>query len=311
MPVHLPPTRPIRRRDFLATLSAAVLTIPRTRFRLGDGSDGTTIALISDTHIAGDEARTNLNQNMAANLRAVVADVLSLEDRPAHTFIDGDLALKNGQPDDYRALVRLLAPLREAGIPIHMALGNHDDRDVFRRVLGREIDRRSTETPKHLSQVSMASTSQGGDSDDFRVVVLDSLNKVDDTPGLLGAEQLRWLEARLDDRQSGALPTVVLVHHNPSNHPGALIDTDALLEVIGPRTQVKALVYGHSHRWVTERRDDGLWLVNLPAVGYPFSDDQPIGWVAMRLRPEGAELELRAVGGDQTKDRARQVLEWR
>jgi 3',5'-cyclic AMP phosphodiesterase CpdA len=269
-----------------------------------------SIALISDTHIAADPAAINLGQNMAENLRWMVADLLSLPSLPAAAFLNGDLALKDGQAGDYRILLELLEPLHRAGVPLHMGLGNHDDRSQFRAVLQEATNARPSDAAKHYSNVTISLGSPETPTR-LRVFVLDSLNKVDDVPGLLGPEQLLWLQDRLDDPADAALPSLVLVHHHPSELPNALIDTEALLRVLGPRRQVKALVFGHTHVWSTRQRDDGLWLVNLPAVAFPFDPGQPLGWVRLTPARLGARLELRAVGGDLTKDREVIELAWR
>jgi 3',5'-cyclic AMP phosphodiesterase CpdA len=303
MPIHLLPSAvgARTRREFLAGLAAAgsalaMGSIARGRAR-GDGPGW--FALVSDTHIAADPASRNRGQCMADNLRAVVADILAQEDAPRGVVIDGDLALKDGQPGDYSRFANLLGPLRDARLPLHLTLGNHDDRTHFRAALKAEPPADATVVDKHVGVV-------GGGA--VRFVLLDSLEKVDGTPGLLGERQLTWLAATLDADQKA--PTLVFVHHNPSDKPGALTDTEALMRVLRPRRQVKALVYGHSHRW-ERAQDDGIHLVNLPAVAYTFADDQPLGWCRLRPGEDGAELELRCIGGDKSKDGQRVPLRWR
>ena len=61
-------------------------------------------------------------------------------------------------------------------------------------------------------------------------------------------------------------------------------DTVALFEVIRPRKQVKAYIYGHTHTWKVEQDDSGLHLINLPPVAYIFHEGDPSGWVRMMLR---------------------------
>jgi 3',5'-cyclic AMP phosphodiesterase CpdA len=148
----------------------------------------------------------------------------------------------------------------------------------------------------------------------LRLVLLDSLELVDGLSGLLGDPQRAWLAKTLD--AAADAPTLVLVHHNPATGGlaslKALTDTEQLMAVIRPRAQVKALVFGHTHTW--ERRDDdGLHLLNLPAVGYHFAEAQPLGWC--RLEPHrggrGATIELRCIGGDRSKHGERTELAWR
>jgi 3',5'-cyclic AMP phosphodiesterase CpdA len=145
----------------------------------------------------------------------------------------------------------------------------------------------------------------------LRFVVLDSLITPDSTPGLLGPVQLDWLARELDAHPGPA--TILFVHHNPAvSQPTALLDTEALLEVVRPRRQVKALVFGHTHAWnVRDGQEDGLTLINLPAVAYPFVPTQPLGWCVFRPEPGGGSLELHCVGGNRKDDRRRLSLRWR
>jgi len=51
--------------------------------------------------------------------------------------------------------------------------------------------------------------------------------------------------------------------------------------------------------------------VKLPAVGYVFSEDQPIGYLRARVGGKGCELELRAVDGNTEMHGAKRKLRWR
>ena len=62
--------------------------------------------------------------------------------------------------------------------------------------------------------------------------VLDSLDRTNSTPGVLGEAQLRWLESALDAH--AGKPALVMVHHNPGG-PGnknGLTETDALMAIL-------------------------------------------------------------------------------
>ena len=140
-----------------------------------------------------------------------------------------------------------------------------------------------------------------------RVVVLDSLLYVNQVAGLLGKAQRAWLAACLPtvaDR-----PLVLFVHHPPTDEDGDLLDGDRLLEILRANRHVKALFHGHAHVWALGRRD-GLHVVSLPALGYSFSDAQPVGWVDARFRPGGVSLTLRAVAGHRADDGKTTFLEW-
>ncbi len=314
MPFHLFPS--VTRRDFLGGIGALACTpvsgVVSKICPPGISESGSpfTLALLSDTHIAADVTQMNLGQNMASNLQAVVKDILSQQEPPLAAFINGDLALKDGQEGDYQQLLTLLGPLREGGFPIHLGLGNHDNRDHFQSVLKDPLKLHPVEISKYLSEVILKFGSVEAPIG-IRLVVLDSLNKVNVAAGLIGTDQLLWLKDRLDGSEHATMPTIVLVHHDPSDQPNALIDSDALLRMLSPRTQVKALVFGHTHVWSTERRKDGLWLVNLPAIAYPFSNDQPLGWVRAFPQAAGVVLELRAIGGNRSRDGQKVELAWR
>src|SRR5262249_45247762 len=92
-----------------------------------------TWAFLSDTHVDASLTAENQGQNMAANLLKVVAEVLQA--RPGTAIVNGDLARDAGRAGDYRSFLKLVEPLRQGGIPIHLTLGNHDDRENFVKVV--------------------------------------------------------------------------------------------------------------------------------------------------------------------------------
>jgi 3',5'-cyclic AMP phosphodiesterase CpdA len=303
MPISLLPEgdfKLLTRRGFISrTAAAALVGLEAQRTALTHDQKPPWLAWLSDTHIDADPGRMNLSQNMSRNLERVVTEILAEPTKPDAVFIDGDLALKNGQAGDYERLLALLKPIREAKIPLHLALGNHDDRDQFRRVLSAEPPGASEIQDKHVLVIDLAG---------LRLIVLDSLDKPDLVPGVLGASQLSWLARALDTEP--ARPTILFVHHNLSEKQGALTETRQLLEIAEPRKAVKAIVYGHSHRWERTQQEGIHWL-NLPAVGYPFSADQPLGWCRFEPGTRGATLTLRAIGGATAADGQRVELEWR
>jgi 3',5'-cyclic AMP phosphodiesterase CpdA len=228
----------------------------------------------------------------------MVDDVMSARDVPRGVVIDGDMALLDGQVGDYRTMMRTLRPIVDAGAPLHLALGNHDDRDHFHTSLGAV----SAESGlgKHVGCV---------EAEDVRMILLDSLDRPNVTGGILGAGQLRWLAKTLDAVPE--VPAIVFVHHHlNAEKKSALHDTTALLDVLRPRVQAKAVVHGHTHVWNVQQVH-GIYTINLPAVGYKFHRREPLGWCAFRPTPDGGELQLRCVGGERRHDRQRIRLRWR
>jgi len=296
---------PLSRRAFLAHAAAAGLGAALTRRAFAAAAtpaDPHTWALLSDTHIAADRARVARGVNLTEHLTDVVRDVLARPRRPAGLFIDGDLALNTGEEGDYAVLTELLLPVRGAGIPITLALGNHDHR--ARCWAGLPGERRH----EAAAGERQAAVVRGERANWF---VLDSLDRTNSTPGVLGAEQLAWLGRALDAHADR--PALVMVHHNPNTggNKNGLTDTDALLAVLRPRRHVQAHFYGHSHRWQIDRDESGIHLVNLPAVAYPFAADQPSGWVEATVLPAGLRLELRARDSRHPGHAQARELAWR
>ncbi len=124
----------LSRRDFLAgmALIGTGLGLGCARRPGSRGNPAGWYAWLSDTHIGADPAATRQGQTVAANLHAVIDDILDADDPPRGLLINGDLALDDGQPGDYARLMELLAPLRAAGVPFHFTLGNHDHRGHVR-----------------------------------------------------------------------------------------------------------------------------------------------------------------------------------
>ena len=299
MPIHLPP---ISRREFLrrTLIVGAALATPQVLWAAGRKTDADMFALLADTHIAADLGRVQQGVNMAEHLQAVGRELTGLRRNPAGVFVVGDCALSNGRPGDYESLVSLLNPIRAGGMAVHLALGNHDARDNFRQVVKPGGEERVANL-----QVSLI---RSGRANWF---VLDSLEKTLQTPGRLGAEQLAWLARTLD--QNANKPALILVHHNPGKdgNIGGLKDTAALFQVIRPRKQVKAFVYGHTHDWKVTPDDSGIHLINLPPVAYVFKEGRPSGWVRATLDRYGMDLELRCIESTHVGHGEKLRLKWR
>jgi 3',5'-cyclic-AMP phosphodiesterase len=255
-------------------------------------TDPHALALLADPHVAADRALVVGDVNLADHLAAAVAGVLALPQRPAGVVVNGDCAYKVGTPGAYAALADLLAPLAATGLPVHLTPGNHDDRAPMRPLPGGP----DAAAPVPGRLVAVVPTPHAD------LYLLDTLDQPDSVPGRVGPEQLAWLAGELDARPDR--PALVVGHHGldfeppppQAPQPFGLLDTAELLGVLGPRRQVQAYVHGHTHAWGVFEHGPGLHVVSLPAVGFVFRADQPSGWVLVRLRPDGARLELHGVG---------------
>lgn len=132
---------------------------------------------------------------MAANFERVGGELLALSERLARVLIDGDCAYLQGKPGDYLTLVELLSPLRTAGLPVHLALGNHDHRERFWTAAVTKKDESAPLVSKHVLVIESPKASW---------FLLDSLHATNVTPGELGAQQRDWLAHELDARSDKA-----------------------------------------------------------------------------------------------------------
>jgi 3',5'-cyclic AMP phosphodiesterase CpdA len=306
MPIHLPP---ISRRKFLAgSLATGAGLMASSWLRsaeIGATLDPNRVALLSDTHIDANVAKLGREINMADHLRQACAEVVKLDPLPGNLLVNGDFAFNSGEAGDYATAVELIKPVREAGVPVHIGLGNHDNRERFWAGLKDEHKPDAPMKEKHVAVI---------DTPRARWILLDSLNETLEVRGHCGEQQLKWLAETLDADKSK--PALVMVHHNPeigdaAGKKGGLADTEALLSLLSARKQAKALFYGHSHRWTHDRRDDGLHLVNLPANAYVFAPEQPSAWVDTRVEDSGATLELRCLDPKHPWSGQKVTLEWR
>lgn len=285
MPIHLPP---VSRREFLrrSLLAGAGLFAAPNLVAAPKSTDPHSWALLSDTHIAADRANTQRGIVMAQHFEQVSADVRGLRPRPAGVLISGDLALNSGEAGDYTTLKELLQPLRAAGLPVHLGLGNHDHRERFLATFA-EVAKAEQPVATHVVSIIRAQRANW--------FLLDSLEKTLATPGLLGETQIAWLARALDANKNK--PAIVVLHHNLDAKNGnfALKDTPQFLEVVRPRKQVKACVFGHTHVWRTWQDESGIHCVNLPPVAYIFKAGDPAGWVHAQLERHGMKLGLHCV----------------
>jgi len=140
------------------------------------------------------------------------------------------------------------------------------------------------------------------------LIILDSLFYVNKVPGLLGKAQRQWLENYL--KECDDTPTILCFHHTLGDDDGDLLDVPRLFRIIKPIRKVKAIVYGHSHVYGFPEFE-GIHLINLPAVGYNFSDTEPVGWVEAELTAKGGDFTLHAIAGNKNKGGSVKKLTWR
>ena len=265
------------------------------------GLDQNRVALLADTHISADPKRVypgtkwpgspvkedeHEGVNMADCLANSAKSVIALNPRPAHLIVNGDCALSNGKEAEYKEFLRLVEPIRGAGITVHVTIGNHDNRENLWKLL------------PFLKKEHMGVQAGVIELPHVNLVLLDSGRK-----GLLGDKQLNWLAKQLDERVDK--PALIFGHFNPYPNRGVrpikgMRDGASLLKLLAERKRARAYIYGHTHEWQHDQRDH-LHLINQPAVSYYFGKGHAHGWVDMKLTETFADLELHCINRKHTQ----------
>jgi Icc protein len=288
----------ITRRRFLesATLGALVLGVGGISARGADDAEKTFhIALLSDTHLPADKEEAFRGFKPWENFTKITPEVV--EAKPELIILNGDGARLEGKVADYEALQMLLKPMLDVA-PVCIGMGNHDDRANFLTVFKAVAGEKQKVPNKHVMVI---------EHDLMRIAVLDSLLYTNKVAGMLGKAQRTWLADWLPTVKDR--PVIIFVHHSLGDQEGDIADVERLFALLEPHPHVKAIFYGHSHKWVLGERQ-GIKLINLPAVGYNFGDGEPVGWVDAKFRKNGVELTMHALGGNMADNGKKFELKW-
>jgi Icc protein len=191
---------------------------------------------LSDIHMPTLETETRHSVSPYQRLEHLINSIDKLEYPPSFAIITGDLS-RDGTIEGYKLIKRHTERLNEMGIRTMLAMGNHDDRDNYRRVF---------RTPSPSGPIYYSE-----DQEPLRIVVLDSLH-----PGSHGGrfddEQLNWLSEKL--KSDHERPTIIAFHHPIYMSPqkvtdGKLFDRSQRDEFyrVASRSNVLAIIHGHLH----------------------------------------------------------------
>lgn len=196
---------------------------------------------LTDTHLT--LPRTLLyTLDPQARLRAAVQSINQEHGDAAFVVITGDLA-HWGEAQAYGALMEELSRLR---MPVHLLIGNHDDRALFRETFA--------DAPVDADGYVQFAFTAGG----ARFVALDT-NEPGVSWGMFCDRRAAWLAAEL---ASHDLPVYLFMHHPPFPVGIAALDNISLRETaclrgaLEPhRQRIRHLFFGHLHRPLA-----GSWL---------------------------------------------------
>lgn len=313
MPIILPPIT--RRRFVKRSLTLGATAMMTAQAAAGADSarvelDQNRVALLADTHISADAdfvypgtkwpgspvgEDEHESVNMAQCLAEAAKSVVALSPRPVHLIVNGDCAFGRGVEAEYEEFLRLVEPIRSAGITVHVTIGNHDNRENLWKSLS------------FLKKEQMGIQAGVIELPHANLILLDSGRK-----GILGDRQLDWLAKQLDARTEK--PALIFGHFNPYPNRGVrpikgMRDGASLLKLLAKREHARAYFYGHTHEWQYDRRAH-LHLINQPAVSYYFGKGHAHGWVDMKLTETSADLELHCINRNhkQHGDRKQVIL---
>ncbi|QYO76678.1 metallophosphoesterase [Devosia salina] len=199
----------------------------------------TTFLHLTDLHIAQPGVPDAfLSTDTSATLAKVLADIKTYDPAPDFIVVSGDLTNRGTEPA-FEELKRLLD---EAALPIPMllALGNHDSRAPFYKVM---LDQTENADAPYDYDTVIAGT---------HIIVLDTSIPMQGH-GALEPGQLDWFRGRLADH--AGVPKLIVMHHplmldeDPASEwqGMTLKDTIALREVLQGRTDILGILCGHLH----------------------------------------------------------------
>jgi 3',5'-cyclic-AMP phosphodiesterase len=219
------------------------------------------IAQISDTHIKPPGRLAYQRVDTERYLAGAVHHLLSLTPPPDVVFATGDL-VDAGLAEEYERLRTLLAPLT---MPVFLIPGNHDDRHALVAAF-----RDHAYLPRDGGFLHYVLENYP-----IRIVALDTL-----VPGkgggLMCAERLAWLDARLGEAR--ARPTLIVMHHPPFRTGIAHMDAlgldnaEAFGEVIRRHRQVVCIACGHLHRPI-QTHWNGTLVMTAPSTAHQVTLD--------------------------------------
>ena len=218
--------------------------------------------VMSDLHLMP-EGELSMTLDTGARLEQAIDAVVARYADADFCVLAGDLA-DLGQAAAYERLKTIIARLP---IPVHITLGNHDNRPAFLEVFGQGFA--AAETGKVDKVI---------DSKGYRIILLDSSEpgRVD---GVLEAVQLDWLRARLAEALDR--PVIVVLHHNANalhirSDDISILEPAAFIAALKTHPDIRQVIAGHVH--VTSTASwHGMNFTTLAGGHYSvsFNVDQP------------------------------------
>jgi len=239
------------------------------------------LAQISDLHILEPGKKLSGMIDTAACLSKAVLCIGRLNPQPDALLITGDL-VNVGSIEEYEHLRTLLSPLK---MPIYLIPGNHDNRDMLRKVFPK-LSYLPTTGALHYTIETLP----------VRIIALDTTVPGKGS-GALDDAALAWLATRLNEAPKK--PTLIMMHHPPFATGIEFMDVmglndgvDEFARLITSHSNVERILCGHVHRAVEARVGNAVAMI-CPAtchqIPLALSTEDREGFT---LEPPGFRLHL-------------------
>ncbi len=245
-------------------------------------SDDDLTVLMSDLHIGGANPTYAYTHE---RLTRVIDAVLAMSPRPARVVCFGDIGLSYGLAADYAASRPILRRIVDAGIGLHLTMGNHDRRSSFLKSWP-EYGRDALVPGRFTQVISLGAAD---------LVLLDTLKGTDDraendmgpVEGTIDPAQLAWFEKFVAEAKR---PFFVGSHQFRDLY----IKGEKPIARAAKSAFFAGWIYGHDHTWCPDvavaswRRHLICPTLALPSTGL-WGD---IGYVLFRTNSDGATASL-------------------
>jgi len=283
----------LNRRTFLkgaawmSVVAAAAGCVGKNALKCGcgcgaDGTDNDLSVFVSDLHVGGANPKYAYTQE---RLSRVVDEILAMSPRPKRVVCFGDVGLSFGLAADYAVSKPILQRLADAGIELHLTMGNHDRRSAFLESWPQYA--KDQLVPGRFTRVVSLGCAD--------LVLLDTLKGSDDraeddmgpVEGTIDSAQLKWFE---DFVATAKRPFFVGSHQ----FRDLFIEGEKPISRAAKSPRFVGWIYGHDHSWCPDiqvaswARHQIYPTLALPSTGL-WGD---IGYVLFRTDADGATASL-------------------
>lgn len=238
----------MNRRDFIkgaALLGGAAQMGCKSLIGFKRGINEDLAVFLSDIHVDGRAQGVSLQDEL---LNRCIDEILGNDELPAHVFLLGDIAVDVGLKADYERVRPFFKRITDAGIQLHLTMGNHDHRAAFYEVFPEYKERSPVPGKlvevvhlKHLDIILFDSLKDDVSKPDAYNQVAGTFN--DDVYDWMASELPRW-----------SRPVILCSHHPISeifkvDAEGNPIKGSSLKSFYEKNPNLIGYICGHRHCW--------------------------------------------------------------